>query len=228
MKRNGWLLTPVVLFFLTACGGGGGKKAPDADGDGTADAVDCAAQLATAWQLLNFASSDDDGDGFRVNANGQVCAGVALPSNRSATAVTGDSVDCDDTNATRWATRSYAAVDSDQDGYGAAQSGQLCAGTALPAGLIATLPAPKDLDCDDANAVRWRIMAFYRDADRDGVGAGPASRACIGTVAPDGYALTGYDPVDDPQDPLALTISTFDLDSALLTPSEELEEDDVF
>ena len=103
-----------------------------------------------------------------------------------------------------------------------------CTGAALPAGLIATLPEPKDLDCDDANAARWRIMAFYRDADGDDVGAGPASRTCIGQVPPDGYALTGYDPLDDPDDPLATTISTFDLDSALLTPSQELDDEDVF
>jgi hypothetical protein len=269
------------MLSLAGCGGSERGTVSDADNDGVADSVDCAPQLAQAWRLLDFASIDQDEDGFRVNASGQVCAGGALPPNRFATSVSADSMDCDDSDATIWSTRIYAAVDTDHDGYGVAKSGEVCAGAALPAGLIAMLPAAADLDCDDADpykwhrsdfasrdrdgdgygiaeagiwcgqgtlpagmsanstppqlvdcddtdASRWRFMAIYRDADGDGIGGGSASRECIGNVPRDGYRLTGYDPLDDPNDPLALSTSTFDLDSALLTVPEDVAVGDIF
>jgi hypothetical protein len=274
------LVAHVLLIAVAGCGGGGNKP-PDADNDGVADSADCAPQLSQFWQLLSFSSVDEDGDSFRVNAGGQVCTGASLPANRSATAVTGDGVDCTDSDAARWSMRTYAAIDEDRDGFGVAQSGQICAGAQLPAGLISALPATEDLDCDDADVDKWRLLSFtsrdhdrdgyaiadagtscgqgtlpaqlsalstppeladcddadasrwrvvpaYRDADGDGVGSGSASRACIGTAPLTGYALTGYDPNDDPNDPLALTISTFYLDSALLTPPDAADDDDVF
>ena len=275
------LIAHVLLIAVAGCGGGGKARAPDADDDGVADSADCAPQLSQAWELLGFSSVDEDGDSFRVNVGGQVCSGAMLPANRSATAATGDAVDCNDSDAARWSTRTYAAVDEDRDGFGVAQSGQICTGAQLPAGLISTLPATEDLDCDDADvdkwrllpfasrdhdgdgyavadagtscgqgtlpaelsalstppaladcddadASRWRVVPMYRDADGDGVGSGSASRECIGTAPLTGYALTGYDPNDDPNDPLALTISTFYLDSALLTAPDEADDEDIF
>ena len=274
------ILTAHVLLIAVAGCGGRGTTTPDADSDGVADSADCAPQLSQAWQLLSFSSVDEDGDSFRVNAGGQICSGATLPANRSATAVTGDAVDCNDSDAARWSTRTYAAVDEDRDGFGVAQSGQICTGAQLPAGLISTLPATEDLDCDDGEADKWRVLHFasrdrdgdghaipdegtacgqgtlpadvsaqstppqladcddtdasrwravptYRDADGDGVGSGSASRECIGTVPRTGYALTGYDPNDDPNDPLAVTISTLHRDSALLAAPDDGEDEDI-
>lgn len=326
------LVVPMLLFVLAGCGGD--DKPPDADRDGTADASDCAPQDAQAWRELTFASRDEDTDGFRVNVGGQLCAGVALPSNRSAMLATGGDVDCDDGNALKWASRHYEAVDTDRDGFGVAGAGDICTGAALPAGLIAALPATNDLDCDDANAqkwaarryeavdsdgdgfgvassgvictgaalpagliaalpgtidldcddanasdwrllsfasrdndgdgyrinvsgthcgqntlpgylnatattdqlvdcddsdvARWRRMAVYRDADGDGAGGGVALRECIGNTPASGYALTGYDPLDDPTDPAAAATSTFALASSVLAVPDETDDDDVF
>jgi hypothetical protein len=69
-------------------------------------------------------------------------------------------------------------------------------------------------------------MGVYHDADGDGIGSGAATRACIGSAPAQGYALTGYDPLDDPNNPWAATVSTVSLDSALLSPSEEGDDDD--
>lgn len=279
------LLTALVCC-LTIAGCGGDDKPPpivpplDSDRDLVADTVDCAPQDAQAWQTLNYLSRDEDADGFRVNFTGQVCAGSALPPRLSAAAVSGSDVDCNDSDVTRWATLQYAAVDSDRDGFGVAGAGSLCGGAALPAGMLATLPAAQDIDCDDADAAKWRLMTWasrdndgdghrvnssgtlcnqgslpaylfaateetpnldcddadaarwrwmgvYRDADGDGVGSGAATRACIGTVPAQGYVLTGYDPLDDPNDPLSGTVFTASLDSDLLIAVEDADDDDL-
>ena len=275
------LPTHVLMLCLAGCGADSGTRASDIDQDGIADSADCAPQLAAAWQLLDFASRDEDSDSFRVNAGGRVCTGATLPPNRFASAASSDSVDCDDSDATKWSTRSYAGIDSDHDGHSVAASGQFCTGAARPAGFIAELPPSEELDCDDADSEkwhlshflsrdgdgdghgvaeagtfcgqgslpaglsadstpaplldcddtdgsRWRLMATYRDADGDGVGSGSASTQCIGKQPHSGYALTGYDPLDDRDDPLALSTSTFDLDAALLTPPDDVDDDDIF
>ena len=82
-------------------------------------------------------------------------------------------------DAARWSTRTYAAVDEDRDGFGVAKSGQICAGAQLPAGLISTLPATEDLDCDDADVDKWRLLRFAsRDQDRDGYAIADKGTVC--------------------------------------------------
>jgi hypothetical protein len=160
-----------VALLLAGCGGGDDPDpAPpvDTDRDGVADTSDCAPADAQAWRMMDFASRNDDGDGARINATGQICVGSGLPANRFADAVPANEQDCDDGDSNRWATRTHEAVDTDRDGFGVAGAGSLCTGSALPAGYLATLPATADLDCDDADADKWRLTAFAaRDGDGD-------------------------------------------------------------
>jgi hypothetical protein len=283
MKRR---LMPVLIFttqliVVTIAGCGGDDKPLDTDRDRVADTVDCAAQDPQAWQLLTFASRDADADTYRVNTGGQQCVGSALLPGYFAAAVAAGDVDCDDSSAATWAIRPYVAVDSDADGFGVAGAGQICTGATLPAGLFAALPAARDIDCDDANAARWRSlpfasrdedadgyrfnesgahcgqetlpanlnaettsalledcddadaarwrrMAVFLDPDGDGTGSGAALRQCIGTTPPNGHSLTGFDPLDDPNDSLSSTITTLVLSSSALTVSDDGDDDDIF
>ena len=167
MGTNKLAMAAALLTVLAGCGGS--DKPPDADKDRVADSADCAPQNPQAWQTLSFASRDEDADGFRANTGGSLCGGATLPGNRFAALATGAEVDCDDASATRWATRHHDAVDVDGDGFAVAGAGEVCTGAALPAGLVATLPATSDLDCDDADAARWRLHTYLsRDQDGDG------------------------------------------------------------
>lgn len=278
------LVAATCLTFLAGCSGSNssdsGNKAPDADNDKVADSADCAPQDPKAWQTLTFASRDEDGDVFRVNVGGTICAGRALPSNRLAALATATELDCDDTSVARWANRHYEAVDADLDGHLAAVSGDVCTGTALPPPYFATMPAGAESDCDESDATRWRLLSFasrdldgdgyranvagtqcgqptlpanlysqateaifadcddtnnahwrwmatYHDFDGDGTGSGPALRQCMGRSAPDGYVLTGYDPLDDPANPSSAAVSDFDLPGYLLVVAED-GDDDIF
>ncbi|WP_129642368.1 hypothetical protein [Peristeroidobacter agariperforans] len=261
--RNGYLL--LLFAFLAACGGGGGKKRPsDADADGVADAQDCAVNDASRWQNLSYQSVDGDADGHRANSSGQLCAGTALPSSHSASAVASGDVDCndnnaalwrilpfvsrdtdadgfsvadsgdicsgealppgygttapeataadcDDSSATTWRILSFLSRDADADGFSIAASGDICSGEALPSGYGATAPRTAAADCDDSSATTWRVTMTYGDADGDGVGAGAGTVTCIGANAPAARSLLGYDPVDDPSDPNATSVSNYEL-----------------
>jgi hypothetical protein len=219
MLRTGCLLC--VLVAVAGCGGGGGssgsRQPPDGDNDGFADAQDCAASDATRWQLLAFQSVDLDADGRRVNSSGQICSGSALPSTHFAAAVAAGDVDCDDTNASISQLRPYASRDVDADGFSIASSGEVCSGAALPAGYGTTAPTIAAADCDDTIAAIWRLRMTFRDADADGVGAGAGEISCMGSGAPTGRSLRGYDPIDDPGDPNAGTVSNLELASWQLT-----------
>jgi hypothetical protein len=175
-------VSSVLALTLAACGGGGSDSSTppaDTDRDGIADANDCASNDVLAWQVLTFASRNDDGDTARVNATGQVCTGATLPANRFAAAVPAADTDCDDANASAWISRTYAAVDADGDGAGIAASGSVCSGAALPAGYVANLPALADLDCDDADLAKWRLTAHAgRDGDGDGRAVAAAGSWC--------------------------------------------------
>jgi hypothetical protein len=151
-----------------------------------------------------------------------------LPAGLISTLPATEDLDCDDADVDRWRLLPFQSRDHDRDGYAVADVGTSCGQGTLPAELSAQSTPPQLADCDDADANRWRVVSTYRDADGDGVGSASASRECIGTVPRTGYALTGYDPNDDPNDPLALTISTLHLDSALLTtPDDGDDEEDV-
>jgi hypothetical protein len=65
-------------------------------------------------------------------------------------------------------------------------------------------------------------MMLYVDADGDGVGAGAGQISCVGTAAPPGFSLLGYDPLDDPSDPTAAVISSLELAPWQLTPAMDI------
>jgi hypothetical protein len=211
----------LLSAFLVGCGGGGGGPRPsspsDADRDGIADAQDCAPTDSTTWQRLSFQSLDSDADGHRANSAGELCVGGSLPSTHFASPVAASDVDCDDSDTSRWQNRPYSSRDVDADGFSIAAAGQVCSGASLPAGYGPTAPLAVAADCDDANAVAWRVMTTYGDADADGVGAGAGEVMCMGANPPANRSLLGYDPSDDPSDPDAGAIASVDLPSWLLT-----------
>jgi hypothetical protein len=128
-----------------------------------------------------------------------------------------DAQDCAPTDPTRWQLLAYQSVDNDADGHWVNSTGQVCAGASLPPGYSATAVAAGNADCNDASPAVWRFMMIYRDADGDGVGAGAGKVVCVGTSAPAGFSLFGYDPLDDPSDPTAASVSSLDLSSWQLT-----------
>jgi hypothetical protein len=207
----------LLAVVLAGCGGSSSNRSRDGDADGIADAQDCAPTDSSRWQSLAFQSVDGDRDGFRVNSSGQLCAGSALPPTHSASAVAAGDLDCDDNAASRWRMLPHVSRDADADGFSIASTGQVCSGSVLPAGFGTTVPPLVATDCDDSDAATWRIRMTYADADGDEVGAGPGAVTCIGTGAPSGRSLLGYDPVDDPSDPNAGVSSNLELSSWLLT-----------
>jgi hypothetical protein len=210
----------LLLAFLAGCGGGGGggeKRPPDADADGVADAQDCAVNDATRWQNLSYQSVDSDADGHRVSSSGQLCAGSALPSSHSASAVAANDIDCNDNNASLWQMLPYVSRDADADNFSIAAAGDVCSGDALPSGYGTTAPQATLADCDDSSATTWRLLMTYGDADGDGVGAGVGAVTCMGPTAPPARSLLGYDPVDDPGDPTAASVSNLELSAWQLT-----------
>jgi hypothetical protein len=207
---------------LASCGGGSrSNPAPpptppaplDSDQDSVADTLDCAPTNAARWQLLAYSSVDSDGDTHRVNTTGQQCSGATLPATFFATAVDTADLDCDDTASARWRMLPYAARDADLDNFSIPQTGEACSGDTLPAGYADTVPAQAQAapDCDDSKAVAWRYMVIYADADGDGTGAGAGQPTCVGSGAPAGFSLTGYDPLDSPNDPTAASVNTYEL-----------------
>jgi hypothetical protein len=184
-----------------------------------ADTADCAPADRTKSQLVSFRSIDRDGDLFRVNETGTLCIGPPPP-NVSLEAVSPDQVDCDDANAQRWRVLPYAATDLDGDGRKVIEAGTLCVGPSLTPGYFDSAEGARPEDCDDADDQRWRRAATYADADGDGVGAGAANLSCIGRAAPGGRSLFGYDPIDNPANPNAASVSNFDIAPALLTPGD--------
>jgi hypothetical protein len=128
-----------------------------------------------------------------------------------------DAQDCAPRDPTKWQLLTYQSVDSDSDGHWVNFTGQVCAGASLLPTYSATAVAASDQDCDDTNPAVWRLVMIYRDADGDGVGAGAGKVACAGTSAPAGFSLFGYDPLDDPSDPTAASVSNLELSSWQLT-----------
>lgn len=185
------------------------------------DAQDCAPNDASKWQLLPYQSVDVDQDGHRVGAGGSqtLCSGASLPAQYFNSAADANDIDCDDTSNTRWRLLPYAAADADGDGFFTASSGEACSGATLSTRYASTAPSAATVDCDDADASGWRLVTTYRDADGDGVGAGRGQVVCVGTSAKAGFSFLGYDPVDDPADPAATSVSNTELAAwQLMTP----------
>jgi hypothetical protein len=181
-----------------------------------ATALDCDDASAAVWRTASV-FIDADLDNVGSGAGDSRCIGTSVPLGSSL--VGGD---CDDTNATLMASLPYSARDEDGDARQRVESGSLCVGSALPSGYFATLGA--DVDCDDRDPAKWRVVALYQDIDGDGVGSGPYQLQCIGSYAGPGLSLRGYDPLDSTTDPDSLRVSDFDLGIRIFvdpTPEEE-------
>jgi hypothetical protein len=211
------LLTAGIALMLVACGGGGSKKPADSDRDGFINANDCAPNDAQSWQMLGYAAVDNDGDTFRANSAGQVCAGASLPANRFVTAVAAADADCNDGDASAWRLTPYVSRDVDGDGYRDVVPGNHCDNGTLPSNYYADTVGPMQVDCNDTLATAWHWRAAYADADGDGVGAGAAQFRCLGNTYAAGFSAGGYDPNDDPNDNTASTVSELPIDGRLLT-----------
>jgi hypothetical protein len=216
-----WML-PVLL--LAGCGGGGSggggthgtPPVANADGDSVPDSSDCAPTDAARWQMLPYASVDADGDTHQVSSTGQICAGASLPTGYYAVAAVEES-DCDDTDATHWKMLPFVSTDLDGDGRRVAASAMVCSGDTLPSGYFDSAASTSDADCDDSDNAKWRYASIYADHDSDGIGSGLPIVACIGSGAPSGKSMAGYDPLDDTAVPNARSVREADISPALLT-----------
>jgi hypothetical protein len=113
-----------------------------------------------------------------------------------------DAQDCAPNDPTRWQSLAFQSVDSDSDGHRVSSAGQLCSGAALPATHFAAAVAPADVDCDDANAASWQMLAYLgRDADADGFAVPQTGQLCTGAALPASYRAAA---------PLQLTIDCDD------------------
>jgi len=192
----------------------------DADGDGIGGGVAQPVCAGLGWLPAGFVLAggdcddarfevhaaarlylDEDGDGVGSGALEDRCIGDATPPGWSA--VGGD---CAPRDAAAWRLLPFAARDADLDGYVVLESGEVCAGAALPAGHLATATAP--LDCDDGDAARFRVAGpAFADPDGDGVGAGSALEVCAGDALPPAYAWSSGDCA--PADPSAWQAATY-------------------
>ncbi|MGC3981841.1 MAG: hypothetical protein QM808_11310 [Steroidobacteraceae bacterium] len=206
-----------VCIFVIGCGGGTkNSNPPDDDGDGVANASDCAPIDRSRWQLISYQAIDADSDSHPVNAQGQLCSGANLPSGYYAAAIAAADADCDDSNAALWHLLTYASVDQDRDEHRTIATGNVCSGTTLPTGYSSSIPTQLEHDCNDSDSTVWRYATVYSDRDGDGVGSGNGVIICIGASAPSGYSLAGYDPLDDATDSNSMSVSDFDIPPALL------------
>jgi hypothetical protein len=173
--------------------------APDFDGDGTPDAIDCAPKDPHAWQLLPYSFRDGDGDGYFVSApaGSVICAGPVLPPGFASTA---PSIDCDDAHADVWQLLNGYA-DTDGDGVGAGPVQSVCSGAKLPDGF-----STRDDDCAPGDKGAYQLLSYgYRDADGDGhtVVAPAGAQVCTGPSLPTGYTNTPGEPDCDDTKPKA-------------------------
>ncbi len=90
--------------------------------------------MASRWQHPSYQSIDADGDGYRINAAGQRCAGAELPAGFFRDTVA-SSADCDDGDAQTWQVLPYASIDQDSDSHRVNTSGERCSGAAWPQGI---------------------------------------------------------------------------------------------
>jgi hypothetical protein len=189
--------------------------------------ADCDDTNGARWATRTYAARDDDGDSFGVASSGDVCTGAALPDGLFATMPATIDLDCDDASASVWRLLTFASRDMDADGFRVNESGSQCGQETLAAHLNAAATTAVLADCDDTDRSVWRRMAIYSDMDGDGTGSGTPLRRCIGSTVPDGYVLTGYDPLDDPDDPSSVAVSTLVQSSSALAVPDETDDDDV-
>jgi hypothetical protein len=181
-------------------------------------AVDCDDTSAAVWRVVPV-YVDADGDSVGAGSPLNRCIG-AQPSPGISFAAS----DCAYDDAAVYASLAYGARDDDFDGHMRSEIGTICTAGTLPAGYAEAVPAGTAPDCDDGDATHWRVVALYQDGDGDGVGRGTFELSCIGTSAPTGMSLLGYDPLDFPNDPNSFAVSDFDLSYPFI---DSADDDDV-
>jgi hypothetical protein len=182
--------------------------------------LDCDDANVGIWRTATL-FVDADGDGVGTGAGQDQCIGAAATAGTAF--ATGD---CNDTNAALWAALRYEARDEDGDGRQRAEAAVLCTAGTLPARHFPALSA--DLDCDDRDGSKWRIVALYRDIDGDGVGSGPYQLQCIGGQPAAGLSLRGYDPLDVLNDPDSPLVADFDVGQHIFVDPTGEEDDTPF
>jgi hypothetical protein len=192
-----------MTVYADGDGDGAGEGAPVQRCAGTvpppgyfAAATDCAPEDGLRWQLRPYAFRDADGDSASVAEEGMVCSGLALPQGYADTAAT---LDCDDTNATRWQLLDVYR-DTDGDGLGNGLVERRCSGESPEAGYAFT-----DTDCAPEDRLRWQQLSYlHRDADADGATVPEAGQVCSGLALPAGYAQVARGSDCDDASPLLL------------------------
>jgi hypothetical protein len=106
--------------------------------------------------------------------------------------VTSDN-DCAPDSAARFVSLAYSAVDRDGDGVTVAEEDTICTAGTLVAPYVGV---GSGQDCDDADPGLFELTLLFDDLDRDGVGAGPARKECLGTLLALGTSPYGDDPDD--------------------------------
>ncbi len=147
---------------------------------------DCAPRDPNSWRWVER-FDDQDGDGFGSEVLRR-CVGTIVPSH-----LTQLGGDCAPLDAQRWRAFAYKSKDEDGDGKFINYESVLCAGAEDPAGYAST-PVSGPQDCNDNDPTRFNYRELYRDADRDGVGAGPLVPMCLGhNLVPQGYSARNGD-----------------------------------
>ncbi|MFP2928721.1 hypothetical protein ACLESO_26695 [Pyxidicoccus sp. 3LG] len=209
--RSTWLVLALVGLQAACTGDDGTSGGVDSDGDGTADAVDCAPHSAERWRTFH-GHHDVDGDGVGAGPVWPVCTGEKLP--EGWVTATGD---CDDGDSTRW--RLVEGLYRDLDGDGSTAEGPVtgCVGNIL----VGYREQPGAPDCDDTDSRFQQSTLAWLDSDGDGRGSGQSKAYCLGARPPPGYAaLDGDCAPDDFRRGLPLTYTYRDADADGHTVSE--------
>ncbi len=133
----------------------------DRDGDGVADADDCAADRSDLFQLVSLLR-DSDGDGFGTGVAQALCVGTSTPPGY---ANSSSGLDCDDENKEIFFEKQLWA-DADDDTFTLATGRVMCIGREAPQGY--RLSASAELDCDDQDIKANVLGLAFADEDLDG------------------------------------------------------------
>lgn len=131
----------------------------DDDNDGVNDENDCAPYDQTRFKSVPlYLDSDNDGIGESVDKE-NLCTGVETPAGYSD--ISGD---CAPDDPQKYQLLIFKFVDADQDGYFAAEEGEICSGKNLPPNYNFSLENNQELDNFTNDSSEWK------DTDDDKIG----------------------------------------------------------